>query len=431
MANPFLKFFNKLRFKREQIEAPRRSFGISGGVYVDEHSSMQVSAFHRGVIYISTQVAKLPWDVKDAKNNILTGDRIGYLLDVLPNPEMHSMLFRLVMMQNAILHGNSYAEIERDMMGRPVALWPIPSKNVQAYRLPDGKLVYQILGGTVDGSEVYLPAKDVLHIRNFHTVDGITGLGLVAYGKDVLGISLGANQMAGNLFGNGGMPSGVLEVAGTLNEEAVQRMKQSWTEAHGRRKAGGVAVLEEGAKYKPVSMDPTMLQFLESRQFSVLEIARFLGVPPTKLYDVTAATYNNQENSSLEVVTDTLDSWTKMFELEVDIKLLNGQYGGRYSEIDLYAVHRGDMTTRANYFSKMMQAAAITPNQIRQKEGLPPYEGGDRYFVAINNFTPADRIDEVIDSQISKDSEPKEDQEVEDSEEDKQIKAAIVQFLNK
>jgi hypothetical protein len=69
--------------------------------------------------------------------------------------------------------------------------------------------------------------------------------------------------------------------------------------------------------------------------------------------------------------------------------------------MDLYAVFRGDMTTRANYFSKMMQSAAITPNQIRVKEGMAPYTGGDRYFVAVNNYSPADRIDEIIDAQVA------------------------------
>ena len=430
-TNPLYRVFNLLKFKREQVESPRRGFFIKGGVHVNEDSAMQVSAFHRGITYISTQVAKLPWEIKDASFKVIENDRMAILLDLQPNPEMHSMLFRLFLIQNAIIHGNSYAEIERDLLGRPVNLWPIPSNSVQPYRLPDGRLVYRIMSGNQNTDDVYLAARDILHIRNFHTKDGITGQGIVSYGIDTLGISLGADQLAGNLFNNGGIPSGVLEVDGTLSDEAVKRMKESWQEAHGGRKSGGVAVLEEGVKYKPISMDPDVLQFLDSRKFSVLEIARFLGVPPTKLYDTTAATYNNQENSSLEVVTDTLDSWTKMLELEVDIKLLNVRYGGKYSEIDLYAVHRGDMTTRANYFSKMMQAAAITPNEIRNKEGLPGYSGGDRYFVAINNFTPADRMDEVIDAQIEGKSNSGNTAPAPDEKEAKELQAAALDFLKR
>ena len=80
----------------------------------------------------------------------------------------------------------------------------------------------------------------------------------------------------------------------------------------------------------------------------------------------------------------------------------NGRFSGKFTEIDLYAVFRGDMKSRADYFSKMMQNGAINPNQIRVLEGMEPYAGGDRYYIAVNNFSPSDRIDEIIDAQVSK-----------------------------
>jgi phage portal protein BeeE len=173
-------------------------------------------------------------------------------------------------------------------------------------------------------------------------------------------------------------------------------------------------------------MTPDVLQFLESREFNILEIARFLGLPPSKLFDIKGQNYNSQEQSNLEVATDTLDAWTKNLEIEADIKLLNKRFGGRRTEMDLYEIFRGDMTTRANYFSKMMQAGAITPNQIRMKEGLAPYEGGDRYWIAVNNFSPADRVDEIIDSQITKNEpQPARQPETQNQQEAELTNAAI------
>ena len=64
------------------------------------------------------------------------------------------------------------------------------------------------------------------------------------------------------------------------------------------------------------------------------------------------------------------------------------------------------MATRADYFSKMMQTGSMTPNEIRKKEGMAPYADGDKFFIAVNNYSPADRIDEIIDAQISKGSTP-------------------------
>jgi len=416
------------------IAPPRRYISGVGNTPIDENTSMSVSAFYRGVIYISTQIAKLPWEVKDRDNNVKEG-KISTLLDLAPSDEMSALQWRLVALQSAIIHGNGYSEIVRDTIGRPVAMYPLPSRCVEPLRLPDGQLAYKV---SSEGSEdVYLRPMDVFHVKNFHTKDGLVGQGLLAYAAETLGISRSADKMASGIFNNGGVPAGVLKVAGKMSKEAYARLKESWGEQNGGRKAGGVAILEEGAVFEALNLDPDVLQFLESRKFGVLEIARFLGLPPTKLFDNTTATFSNVENANLEVATDTLDAWARNLETEADIKLLNYRFGGNFTELDLYSVFRGDMTTRSNYFSKMMQTGAITPNQIRAREGLAPYPDGDRYYIAVNNYSPADRIDEIIDAQVSGgksdtgNSEPPEDTDPEDTPSEKELTKAVIDFLAK
>jgi len=364
---------------------------------------MQVAAFNRGLIYVSTQIAKLPWDVKNDKNEIQKGG-VSNLLNLASNPEMNAFRFRLVMVQQAIIHGNAFAEIERNTVGQPIALWPLRSADMEIMRTTEGQLFYRYTnetGGTVD-----LLPRDVFHLPNFHTKDGIVGQGVVGYGREVLGIQIAADGMASGLFHNSGIPSGLLLHPGKLSDEAYKRLKESWAEQQGGRRTGGTALLEEDIKYQPLNMDPEALQFIQSRQFGVLEIARFLGVPPTKLFDVTAATYSNVENANLEVATDTLDSWATNLEMEADVKILNNRYGGRFTDIDLYSIFRGDMKTRSDYFKAMMSIGALTPNQIRAREGLSPYSEGDNYYIATNNFTPVDRMDEVIDAEIENKKKP-------------------------
>lgn len=399
----FQKFFSRLTSPNKQTQYPRRASGYFGDTYVDEDSAMQVAAFNRGLIYISTQIAKLPWELKDQKNTILTGP-VSDLLNLAANDEMNAFRFRLFLVQQAIIHGNGYAEIERNTIGQAIALWPLRSQEMLPLRDQNGNLVYRYQNP--GGSTVYLNPEDVFHLPNFHTKDGILGQGVVAYGREILGIQISADQMAGGIFRNGGVPSGVLSHPGRLSDEAYNRIKSSWRDQQGGKKSGGTAVLEEGITYSPVGMDPEELQFLQSRQFGVLEIARFLGLPPTKLFDTAAAKYSNVENSNLEVATDTLDAWATNLEMEADVKILNNRYGGRYTDIDLYSIFRGDMTTRANYFKAMISIGAITPNQIRQLEGNAPYKNGDDYYIATNNLTPIDRIEDVIDADIEQKTKP-------------------------
>lgn len=395
----FLSFFGRTR--SEQISVGRPNLGISGGTVVSEFSAMEVAAYYRGVIYISSQIAKLPWFIKDKDNNNLD-TVISTLLNVSPNPEMTAFHFKLFLIQSAINHGEGYAEIERSLDGRVVRLWPLNPKRVCAMRDREGTLYYQVTQGDFGGETVYLPPKDIFIVRNIHTKDGITGLGLIGYAMNTLGISLGADRFANSLYSNGGMPSGVLKHPGKITPEAAKRIKESWKENHGGKKTGGTALLEEGVTYEAISHSPDILQFLESRQFGVLEIARFLGIPPTKLFDVSAAKYSNIEHGNLEVATDTLDTWAKNLESECDMKLLSNRRGGIHSELDLYSVFRGDMSTRATYFQKMMQSGAMTPNEIRMKEGLSPYSGGDNFYIASNNLTSHSKLDAMTDAMIEK-----------------------------
>lgn len=401
----FLKsFWARISSPGKYIFGPRRPFWVRGGTIVNEDAAMQVAAFSRGLMYISTQIAKLPWDVKDKDYKVLTGD-LPNLLNLMPNPEMNAFRWRLMMVQQAIIHGNAFSEIERDTLGRPIALWPLESMRMELWRNESGILFYRYADPS--GGTIYFNPRDIFHLPNFHTKDGLVGQGVVSYGREVLGIQIAADNMASGLFYNSGVPSGVLSHPGKLSDEAYKRLKESWAEQQGGKKTGSTSILEEGMKYDAVNMDNEALQFIQSRQFGVLEIARFLNVPPTKLFDVTASTYSNVEQSNLEVATDTLDAWAANLEIEADVKILNNRYAGRFTDMDLYSIFRGDMKSRSDYYKALMSVGAITPNQIRAREGMPGYgKEGDNYYIATNNFTPVDRMDELIDADIKSKEKP-------------------------
>lgn len=386
-------------FKREQPQVTRKIFTRSGGTFITPDTCMEVAAFYRGIIYISTQIAKLPWNVKDLENNIAPNHRAYKMLRSKPTDELNTFRWRLFIIQQSLIWGNGYSAIVRDMAGRPTGMIPLLSFNVSPYRNEDDELLYRV--GTGTSGSIILKQRDIFHLANFHTKDGIFGQSIIDFSADTLGTAKGADNFANSLYANGAIPSGVLKADKKLNEAAGKRLKESWDDAHKGKKGGGTALLEEGIDYQSISMNPEVLQMLESRQFSVQEISRFLGVPPTKLFDTTASTFDNIENSNLEVVTDTLDAWARNLEAEADDKILNNNHGGYSSELDLRAVFRGDMKTRSDYFRTRMTIGSMSPNEIRKEEGDAPIEGGDRYFVETNNLTPLNRIDDEIDSRLN------------------------------
>lgn len=409
------KFFNKRKTGVDQPRVPNRFYINGKFTTVNEETAMTVAAFNRGVIYIATQMAKLPWYVKNSDKEIQENNQLFYLLNRSPNGENTAFMLKCFLLISAIVKGNGYLEIERNIQGKIVALHPILADDVQLHRLGTGELVYTVSSGI---GQVHLQAKDVYHLRNFHTIDALMGAGVVAYASETLGISVGANKFANSLFSNAGMPSGSINVKGKLSAEAGQRIKEGWQAASAGKKTGSVVVLEEETTFTPITFAPDVLQFIETRKFGIPEIARFLGVPPTKLYSQEQATYNNNEQDNLSVVNDTLSAWATNMESEADMKFL-GRNMRLHTEIDLFEVAKGDMDSRSRYYVAMMQVGAMTPNQIRKSEGRSPYEDGDRYYIATNNFTPADMVDEVVGGKIKE--EPEEDP----------VEKAVVNYLNK
>lgn len=407
------KFFNRARYRETEPRASSRFlYRFSAGIPITEETAMKTSALYRGLIYISSSVAKLPYEILDSEKNP-TNDALSKLVSLSPNSEINSMTFRLLGTQKAILDGNFYAEIERNMLGQPIALWPLMGNCYPERNRDNGKLQYRVLNGGLDGYDAILDPRDVFHIRNLHTKDGLTGLSLIEYATDILGITLGTNRFAESLFKNSGMPSGVFTSEGSLSEEARARIKQSWQENQGGENTLSPAVLEGGLRFQPIDWQPDQLQALESRKFNVSEIARFVGVPPSKLYDTEAQTYNNIEHANLEVVMDTIDPWTRIWEYETDVKLLNNRRGGKQASIDMFQMFRGDLKTVSDYYKTMFGIGSLNPNEIRKTEGRAPYDGGDNYYIANNNFVPVNRLDEVIDSQLkSKDNSNSELEEV-------------------
>jgi HK97 family phage portal protein len=405
-----MSFFTKLenrKYEPTQPSVSRRFFFGTKNLNIDDDIAMTAAAFNRGVLYLATQLAKLPWNIKKSDKTIEPNSRIANILNRNPNPETTAFILRVSLLIDAIVTGNGYWEIEREASGRIKNLWNIPSRDVQPWRDTDGKLWYRVTGGSAMNARngvLLMRPDEIYHLRGFHTKDSISGMGVTDYAGETLAISVGADKFASSLFANGGMPSGVITVPGKISEQAIGRMKESWDAATTGRKTATTAILEEGTTYSPISLAPDVMQFIETRKFGVPEIARFLGVPPTKLYDLTQSTYNNVEQENIAVANDTLDPWARNIENEADKKFLGNDFT-RHTELDLFQVFRGDMETRSKFYNTLFGMGSIQPNEIRTLEGWAKYDGGDRYYVAANNFTPIDKVDDVIDSNISKNNQ--------------------------
>jgi HK97 family phage portal protein len=366
-------------------------FDAGAGVAVTPDAAMRASAVYACIRVLAFTLGQLPLVTyrRLARGKERAYDHPVYkLLHIQPNPEIDSFHWRATKMAHVCLYGNAYSEIEYNAAGQPIALWLIPAWRCQPMRVNTAReknvLVYEVQ--LPDGGRKLLLQRNVLHIKGLGT-DGMLGLSVIQQGAQSIGVSLAAQDFAARFFGQGMNVGGVLEHPGALSDNAYKRLQTSFEEKYvGLNKAHRLMLLEEGLKFNKIGINPEEAQFLESRQFQIVDIARMFGVPPHKIAELTRATFSNIEHQAIEFVTDTMMPWFVNWEQQINIKLLGG--GDTYfAEFLVEGLLRGDSISRGQFYNQMFQMAALSPNDIRERENMNPVEHGDVYFYPLN-LTP-------------------------------------------
>src|SRR5690606_21385187 len=127
-------------------------------------------------------------------------------------------------------------------------------------------------------------------------------------------------------------------------------------------------------------------QMIDSRKLSVTEMARWLRVPPHKLYDLERATFSNIEHMSIEFVTDALLPWINRLEQEANTKLFGfGSQGRLFTKLNVKALLRGDTAAQAAFMQQMIDRGVFSINDAREYLDMNPIgTDGDKRFVPLN-----------------------------------------------
>ena len=366
------------------------------GVAVTQDSSIRLSAYWRGIRILSETLASVPLCLYERQAPRGRRKAIEhYLFPLLhdqPNPDMTSLFARECMQAQVVMVGNGYAAIRRDRGGRVAEIWPLMSDQVNVRRDRDGELVYSIT--LKDGRREVWQRDEMLHIPGL-SFDGVLGKSNLAAARDVIGTGLAVQDYGATFFKQGGRPPGVVETQlAKILDDNRKNLEESWLSGRGDN-WHKVAFLPKGMKYTQVGIPPNDAQWLESRKFTVTEIARMLGVPPHLLYDLERATFANIEMQSLEFVIYSMRPWFVRWEQELNRKLLTEDERKRfYFEFNADALMRGDAAARGAFYSLSRQWGFMSANDIRELENQPGIgPAGDVYLTPINMANAEELVD--------------------------------------
>ncbi len=366
----------------------------TAGTVVDADSVLTVATVHACIRFLSQTLAMLPWEVKrPVKTASVTVARhpVGYLLSSEVSEEYTSFQFREMMLSWALRHGNGYAEIVRDTMGRISELCPLHPDRVDLYR----DNVTQKLFYMVDGI-IRLEPRDVFHLRGFG--EGPKGLNVMKYAAESIGHARAMQLFGAAFFGSGANPSGIVEAKRPMSPEGIDELEARFKRIYaGPKRSNKTMVLDSEMTYRTLSTTPEAAQSVQSQQHMVAEICRWFGVPPHKVQHLLQATFSNIEHQSIEVVTDSIMPWVRRFCDEANRKLLGANRDGVFTHMDLTYLLRGDSVARVARYRGLREIGVLSVDEIRAEEGYAPLgadEGGEKRVMQ-SQYTTLEKIGEA------------------------------------
>jgi HK97 family phage portal protein len=309
------------------------------------------------------------------------------LLDLIrrPNPRQDGAAFLDALASHLLLSGNAYVEAvslpgDATQVRELYALRPDRMKVVPG---PDGwpqAFDYTVAGRTVR-FEQGAAQPPILHLAAFNPLDDHYGLSALEAAAVAVDTHNAAARWNKALLDNAARPSGALVYdhaqGNTLTDTQVERLKAE-LDAHfqGPHNAGRPMVLEGGLDWKPMSLSPKDMDFMEAKHAAAREIALAFGVPPMLLAIPGDNTYSNYQEANRVFwrqtvlplaarIADALTQW------------LSPSFGAGLSlaaDVDRVEALAPD---RAALWERVSAAPFLSLNEKRAATGYGAVPGGD------------------------------------------------------
>lgn len=241
---------------------------------------------HRAVRLVAEAAASLPMILKSDGRELTTHPLLSLL--ARPNAREGGQRFLESVYGHLLVSGNAYVEAV-GIDGAPHELHALRPDRMRVVPGADGwPAAYEYAVGAQTIRFAFAQGEampPILHLTLFHPADDHYGLSPMEAAATALDIHNAAGAWNKALLDNAARPSGALVVGGTaLTDAQFDRLKgELEANYQGAGNAGRPLLLEGGLDWKPLSLSPKDMDFVEAKAAAAREIALAFGVPPLLL----------------------------------------------------------------------------------------------------------------------------------------------------
>lgn len=367
-------------------------------ITVDENNITEIPSVKNALDLICGSVANLPiYLYKENEDGSIERQRDDYrerLLNEECNGVECSSNLKKNMAKDMLLHGISY-NVQDKEYGDILGLHRVEPKQVQLNKLIDRKGFIRDLTVNYTLNGVYvedLEIEDFL-IVPFSSKDGLRGKGILSTNQDILSLMLSEILYQNNIVSGGSLPLGILETDGRLSDITAKKLRESWESVYGGiRNSGKTVILEEGLKYKSLSLTPNDLGLLESRKVQTEMSEEIFNLPKGMLSSSTVI-------QNEEFLKFTLNPILSAIEGAINKTLLleEEKEDGYYFRFDVSELLKASFKEQVETISNATKNGLMTINEGRQKLDMKPFLDNDFLLLSQGNVKlNADGIIEVF-----------------------------------
>ena len=359
------------------------------GEKVTETTALSISSVYACVDLLSRTIASLSLGYyqrnPDGTIQEVLNSPEGFTFCVEPSDLYTSYTWRRTMGYHLFMKGNAYSVLKTDRSGR-VNNAEILHPDYTFPFLKDGKLYYEHFSGTE--RKIYM-AGEILHIKSFSD-NGLVGMSPLSAASRTVSMGLAANKYAANMYNNGGGLRGIITYPNqpsSLRSTQIDALRDNFSTLI---KQGKVPVLQSGAEFKVISINPKDAEFIASHKLTIQDIARFYGVPLHLIGDLERSTNNNIEHQGIEFVTHTVRPIVKNFESELSRRAIRkSERQQNFFRFNLDSLLRGDSAARSAYITQMLSHGVYNIDEARALDNLNPLPNneGKRHYIGVNMAT--------------------------------------------
>lgn len=383
------------------LSAIKASANSNAGARVTADTATRVAAVFASIKVLSETIASLPLALfrREGENKTPARDHRLFRLFLEPNGYMTGYELRENLVTDINYHGNSYHQkIER--AGYIRQLIPLHPENMTIQKV-NGTVSYTYKDPVSAESTKFRGNKiwqcknlSISHTANSNAPEGVIGISPIATGREVIGTAMAADEYAARFFSNNASAGLHVSHPQKLSEAGLEYLKQVIAEYGKLENKFKSIITQEDVKIEDLAKTNEESQFLETRQFSVEEIARLFRVPSVLIgHPDKAMTYASAEQMFLSFVMHTIRPWCVRLEQSMNRFLIPDADREEYFfEHNLAGLLRGDMKTQAEAFAKGRQWGWLNVDEIRSLLNMNalPDEQGQVYLEPKNMGEPGD-----------------------------------------